>query len=620
MFTWIPAYPQIAQYLLRYENRQWKLITALQAIGIANLNDEDSAGNTVPLTEIDGFTFLRYLNRYGRDKRLQLLQALCTKWSIKPLPTDVDGLPEVSALNVWLFPAKAQRTHAEIQKLWTFFKAVLEDAITPELFKEMLSINGTGKVKLTEAMYLLRPDKYLCLNRTVKSYLQSAHLSADFTNLPTYLTIIQKAKEVFSKSFPEIVKAASAFVPGSFTDTVSEEEMTYQSAKPMAATAPLNSILYGPPGTGKTYKAIDKALQIADPFFYAENQHNRTAITQRFQELLVQDFDALQGQIAFCTFHQSMSYEDFVEGIKPAMGADTARLQYSIKDGIFKVMTSMAAGNPSGNYVLIIDEINRGNISAIFGELITLIEDNKRAGRDEALTVTLPYSKKPFTVPANLHLIGTMNTADRSVEALDTALRRRFIFEEIVPLPHLLSPQQLISRLYARFSHVSWNDETFRKAADALYQLLGIDPAFEYIIRDNNGDVDMEKVLALQDTQFKCVNLEKMLTAINKRLTVLLSADHSIGHAWLMEVYSLADLQAVFKHKILPLLQEYFFNNYAKIGLVLGNAFVKQEPIHRGLFATFSDVTEAASDYTDQVKYTLVDPAMLGVKAFCGIY
>ncbi|RZK34104.1 MAG: hypothetical protein EOO61_14170, partial [Hymenobacter sp.] len=207
MFTWIPAYQQIAQHLLRYENRQWKLITALQSIGIANLNDEDAAGNTVPLTEIDGFTFLRYLNRYGKEKRLQQLQALCTKWNITPLPTDIEGLPEVSALNVWLFPAKAQRNNAEIQKLWAFFKAVLEDALTDELFAEMLAINGTGKVKLTEAMYLLRPDQYLCLNRTVKSYLQSAHLSADFTNLSTYLTVIQKAKAVFSKSFPEIVKA-----------------------------------------------------------------------------------------------------------------------------------------------------------------------------------------------------------------------------------------------------------------------------------------------------------------------------------------------------------------------------------------------------------------------------
>ncbi len=597
----------------------------MQAIGISNLSDEDAAGNTVPLTEIDGFTFFRYLNRYGKAKRLQLLQALCTKWNISPLPEDVDGLPEISALNVWLFPAKAQRTKGEIQTLWTFFKAVLNDTLTDELFTETLAINGTRKVKLTEAIYLLRPDTYLCLNRTVKSYLQSAHLPTEFSSLSTYLTVIQKAKEVFSKSFPEIVKAAYEFVPHSFADTVAEEEIIYHSAKPKeTASEPLNILLYGPPGTGKTYTAIDKALLITDVSFYKENQQNRSAITQRFQELTVQDYNHPQGQIAFCTFHQSMSYEDFVEGIKPGMGEDSAHLQYGIQDGIFKVMTRMAQQaleQKTGlNYVLIIDEINRGNISAIFGELITLIEDNKRTGQDEALIVTLPYSKKPFSVPPNLYIVGTMNTADRSVESLDTALRRRFVFEEVVPQPQLLSPQQLISRLYARYADVSWNDETFRKAADALYSLLGIDPAFEYVIRDKNDDADADKVMALSETLFKCVNLEKLLIAINKRLAVLLSADHTIGHAWLMEVYSLADLQSVFKHKIIPLLQEYFFNNYAKIGLVLGNAFVKQEPVHKGVFATFTDVTEMASDYTDKIKYILVDASTLSIKAFCSIY
>jgi hypothetical protein len=157
----------------------------------------------------------------------------------------------------------------------------------------------------------------------------------------------------------------------------------------------------------------------------------------------------------------------------------------------------------NNNYVLIIDEINRGNISQIFGELITLIEPDKRKGAEEALELMLPYSKEAFSVPSNLYIIGTMNTADRSVEALDTALRRRFTFEPMLPQPELL--QGLIAEL----------------------------------------------------------DLPLLLQTINSRLEVLLTKDHTIGHAWLMNVFSLEDLQGAFKNKILPLLQKYFYNNYA---------------------------------------------------------
>lgn len=135
-----------------------------------------------------------------------------------------------------------------------------------------------------------------------------------------------------------------------------------------------------------------------------------------------------------------------MEGIKPVMtSASEESVGYRIEDGIFKKIAlkaaeakKTAADSGNVNYVLIIDEINRGNIANIFGELITLIEDSKRAGEKEAISVKLPYSKETFSVPNNLYIIGTMNTADRSVEALDSALRRRFVFEEMMPCPELL--------------------------------------------------------------------------------------------------------------------------------------------------------------------------------------
>ena len=176
----------------------------------------------------------------------------------------------------------------------------------------------------------------------------------------------------------------------------------------------------------------------------------------------------------------------------------------------------------SAPFVLIIDEINRGNVSRIFGELITLIEPSKRLGAKEALTVTLPYSKKPFGVPQNVYLIGTMNTADKSLTGLDIALRRRFVFKEMPPKPELLD-KVVISGL----------------------------------------------------------SVGQMLRAMNQRIEVLLDRDHCIGHAYFLPLDqdpSIERLSAIFKQQVLPLLQEYFFEDWEHIGWVLNDHRTKGEP------------------------------------------
>lgn len=179
-----------------------------------------------------------------------------------------------------------------------------------------------------------------------------------------------------------------------------------------------NIILQGAPGTGKTYNTSALALSVLGYTDVDLSDHK--AVMERCREL--QD-----KQIFFTTFHQSLDYEDFVEGLKPRVQTDangnTIGVTYKPEDGIFKRACNAAEDKP---VVLIIDEINRGNVSKIFGELITLLEADKRG--DQAIPVTLPYTKKPFTVPTDLYIIGTMNTTDRSTGSIDYALRRRFAF------------------------------------------------------------------------------------------------------------------------------------------------------------------------------------------------
>lgn len=227
----------------------------------------------------------------------------------------------------------------------------------------------------------------------------------------------------------------------------------------------------------------------------------------------------------FVTFHQSFSYEDFIEGIKPKLEDGETELSFEIKDGIFKKLCLKAEADPGSNYAIFIDEINRGNVSAIFGELITLIEEDKRLGATNELKIKLPYSKREFGVPSNLYIVGTMNTADRSVEALDTALRRRFCFVEMMPDPKVLEKKNFKDRVL-------------------------------------------------------------IMKKINQRVELLLDRNYTLGHSYFIK----EDFENSFKNEIIPLLQEYFYNDCGKIGLVLGRGFVREKEISKNNTASvFAD-------------------------------
>ena len=189
---------------------------------------------------------------------------------------------------------------------------------------------------------------------------------------------------------------------------------------------PFNQILYGPPGTGKTWKTTGLSLEIV-----GEADSEATADREKIHDLRF-DPHSGEGRIAMVTFHQNFTYEDFVEGIRPVLNSGE-ELAYEMRAGVFKRLVEKALERRTERFVLIIDEINRGNIAKIFGELITVMEGSRRIGQADETHVTLPYSGETFGIPDNLYVIGTMNTADRSIQLLDTALRRRFRFVEMMP-------------------------------------------------------------------------------------------------------------------------------------------------------------------------------------------
>lgn len=342
-----------------------------------------------------------------------------------------------------------------------------------------------------------------------------------------------------------------------------------------------NMILYGPPGTGKTYNTIMYAVAICDCLSLDEvKTKNYAEVKARFDELM----SAEHRRIAFTTFHQSYGYEEFIEGIRPIMtnegemlngDKETGQLKYRVIPGIFKafcdeVKKAAKIKENTEPYVFIIDEINRGNISKIFGELITLIEDTKRLGTKEQASAVLPYSGEEFSVPSNVYILGTMNTADRSIALMDTALRRRFAFVEMMP------------------------------------------------------DTALLKGITVEQNDFS-VDVEKMLNTINKRIEFLFDREHTIGHAFFMRLKenpNLDILASIFKCSIVPLLQEYFYEDYEKIQLVLGDngkiedefKFIKNETI------TPSSLFLGRSRLEKSNKYTINESAFRKIESYIGIY
>lgn len=289
---------------------------------------------------------------------------------------------------------------------------------------------------------------------------------------------------------------------------------------------------------------------------------------------------------SFVTFHQSFGYEEFVEGLRPVLGgeAEAGEIQYEIRPGVFKELCRRARSAPDQRFAMVIDEINRGNISKIFGDLITLIEPDKREGAENAISVSLPYSGESFAVPANVDIIGTMNTADRSLALLDTALRRRFEFVPVMP--------------------------------DA---------------RDDPGAPLAGLRVTLGD---QVIDVPRLLDAINQRVAALYDRDHCIGHAYFTGLAAASDgderlvaLQQLFSTRILPLLEEYFFEDWQKIRLVLADNqkqdaaqfIVEGEDQEDDLTRLFGG-DHGLDSFATRRRYAVQEGAFSNPDAYIGIY
>ncbi|MBW3635342.1 MAG: AAA family ATPase [Armatimonadetes bacterium] len=639
-FSWVPFYREVAQTVLEYENRQGELLTLLRemkATGLPTipLEENQADGTMTPLEVMEPFTFLANIARVETPQSLKICAFLKTRWSLQsPLPTDFNGRAAIQPRGggSWFFAAVGDgRGPEEISRLWTLarqaFDGKVED-LDASLFALCLTHRNLAIRKLTTGLSWFSPKGFLPLGDPMLPFLKAKGAGFDARGIERH--------EI--GAYKQLMDAAHSLTFDNLALVKESREW-----KPVDAILPpilkrdvaLNQILYGPPGTGKTFNSINRAVEIIDGLALED----RDECKARFDELRA------LGQIEFVTFHQSFSYEEFIEGLRPVLDEDgDGQARYEIRDGVLKEMalkateaaygsthsrrptfdelwqlflsglesndvvpglgegrykivvneTSVKGNNIAGDaaqdysvslenlrflwenlpfnarpdsptlrgilgkgfacnlagaiflalqkieeqafpaltkqlnfgnaprFVLIVDEINRGNISKILGELITLLEDDKRIGKPNELRVKLPVSQDSFALPPNLYVLGTMNTADKSLALLDIALRRRFSFVEMPPRAELFPD-------FAR----------------------------------------------------------ETLQTLNLHLEAALDREHRLGHAYFIGCADIEAFDRTFRDKIIPLLQEFFYNDWESLRAVLGESgngtFIKALPALPGI-------------------------------------
>ncbi|WBP84330.1 McrB family protein [Mycoplasmopsis edwardii] len=560
---------ELCSKILTYKNNRSDLISKSVKIGLIKKSQ---------FSDIDPFTWLSHLfgRIYETNDFNQMLQKVKDEFMIqKDSPSNLDKIIPIREWNQkgkkFFSTGKNEKTKW-INDLWDTFEIAInlsysnDDQILIESLKNQLDkIHKikVQKVKITVGLSWINDEIFLAIDdwalellnkkiglnhevyKRIEKYAHGLDGMSKNINFGEYFEICKFVKEKIEKqklpftSLFEISKGIKVEDPrakrrqnqqkqeSSANQKENKPKQQNQNANNTKKEAKqiqhLNTIYYGVPGTGKTYAANLKAKEIA------KKDENIWKIT----------------------FNQAYGYENFIEGLtaKTNKGAP----EYKIEPGIFKKINNKAIKDPNNNYVLIIDEINRGNISKIFGELITLVEESKR-GKDNKIKLT--HSGKEMYIPNNLYIIGTMNTADKSITSMDTAMRRRFKFIEKHP---------------------------------------------DYEI--------------LKNSKIKNIDLSKLLEIINKRIEAFSEKDQIIGHSYFIEIINSNEsedvkfqkLVSVFENNIIPLLEEIFYGDYEKIMTILSNSdksqnkannFITKTKINKDSLALYDDNVDIVNEYS----------------------
>lgn len=637
-FTWIPFYKEFAEKLLQFQTDRKKLLKLIYDNRATLLADylHDEGGKDDLFTDIDPFTtfgiFNRGVKKENRIRSAELFKDLLNMSA--NVPEDFVGIPILNNQKSHFFGFRRDREDDDIDNLWSLFVKVVKTENFEDEYNKVIR-QYLIRVNITMALFWIRPEDFLAFDSTNRAYLKEQYGVILPNKAPEYSEYMSILNDIKAKMKKGVIKEKTFYELSANANngTLDETELTWYDDWVLTWKRRKNVVLYGAPGTGKTYDVPEFAVRLCDPAFMAA-EPSREEIVSRYNQLKTEK------RIAFTTFHQSLDYEDWIEGLRPVVN-ENSQVTYEIESGIFKKLCEEAerpvvkdkqvgiadnavvwkvslAGTGDNNvrrecmennhirigwdgygpvisdetdwsvyngegkqildayinkmkigdivmscyssqtidaigvvvgdyefedkfpnykrvrrvnwlvkninenivemndgktmtlgtvyrlnsitldnvksilekyntsskmeendkaYVMVIDELNRGNVSKVFGELITLLEADKRKGRINAESVVLPYSKKGFHIPNNVYLIATMNTADRSLGSLDYAIRRRFAF--IAEKPFGLEVEgfneelfELVSSLFVKnfdeYKESGWDQTLKLESADTL--------------------------------------------------------------------------------------------------------------------------------------------------------
>ncbi len=523
-FTWIPIYQELAKELVNWQTRQDELIAFLESLRkdghvITPLTDKDKNGSRFLLKEIDPFTFFGVFNRgIGFEQRVNILAKVKQFFKLKSdLPDDFNGIPILNNIKSWFVTYQNARKKNDVTKLWqvfelSFSKNPLRNKSFLKAFDEALKVKETN-LNLTMGLFWINPHTFLNLDSTNCRHLK-IKIPAKGLNAKFYVQTIEQVSSL-RKSFPEISLEAWGY-ENERSRMIAETKRAYKTQKAKTPYGIENLISDGIFLSELEINEIIERLKTKKALILQGAAGvGKTFLAKKLAYALMQEIDS--DRLEMVQFHQSYSYDDFVRGYRPDGNGS-----FALKNGVFYEFCQKAINNPDQEFIFIIDEINRGNLSQIFGELLMLIENDKRGAEHSVPLLYHAKNEAKFYIPSNLYIIGLMNLADRSLAMVDYALRRRFAFVTLQP--------KYESEIFKQ-----WLLE--RKMKPELVNLI-----------------------------------IKKLSALNQKIKddSLLGENYQIGHSFFCpkgDDFSYLNenwYQSIIKTEIVPLLKEYWFDNPKK--------------------------------------------------------